>query len=44
MGGDPFGMLLRQRIIFLGGEVSCGFLHTHFSVHSLAHLAHAHLE
>lgn len=21
MGGDPFGMLLRQRIVFLGGEV-----------------------
>lgn len=27
MGGDPFGMLLRQRIVFLGGEVrtSLGF-------------------
>lgn len=22
MGGDPMGMLLRQRIVFLGGEVS----------------------
>ena len=21
MGGDPFGLLLRQRIIFMGGEV-----------------------
>ena len=21
MGGDPFGLLLRQRIVFLGGEV-----------------------
>ena len=23
MAGDPFGLLLRQRIVFLGGEVSC---------------------
>jgi ATP-dependent protease ClpP protease subunit len=22
MAGDPFGLLLRQRIVFLGGEVS----------------------
>ena len=26
MGGDPMGMLLRQRIVFLGGEVSA---HSH---------------
>lgn len=22
MGGDPFGLLLRQRVIFMGGEVN----------------------
>lgn len=26
MAGDPFGLLLKQRIIFLGGEVSFFFL------------------
>lgn len=30
MAGDPFGLLLRQRIVFLGGEVS---LVTRFITH-----------
>lgn len=30
MGGDPFGQLLRQRIVFLGGEVRISAsLHAH---------------
>ena len=33
MAGDPFGLLLRQRIVFLGGEV-CG--HVPGGSHGLA--------
>ena len=35
MGGDPFGQLLRQRIVFLGGEVRKGLGFKCLYCHSL---------
>ena len=41
MGGDPFGMLLRQRIVFLGGEVRTVNLYSWQTILSLQLLCYA---